>query len=176
MTWENGRQLSTLQATNNSVTYSYDSNSVRLSKTVNGTKYTYEYLDDKLIYEKREDSRFYYTYDNYRILYSVKYTLTDSSDLFTYYFTHNFRGDIVGIYNGYGDMKARYEYDPWENILSIKDSNGNKITEPTHIGNLNPFRYRGYYYDTESGFYYLMSHYYDPVTYRFINSDVFSSR
>ena len=51
------------------------------------------------------------------------------------------------------------------------DENGNAITSTTHIGNLNPFRYRGYYYDTESGFYYLMSRYYDPVTHRFVNAD-----
>ena len=56
-------------------------------------------------------------------------------------------------------------------MQSITDQNGNAITSETHIGNLNPFRYRGYYYDTESGFYYLMSRYYDPVTHRFINAD-----
>ncbi len=56
-------------------------------------------------------------------------------------------------------------------MLSITDQNGNAITDPNHVGNLSPFRYRGYYYDTESGFYYLMSRYYDPVTHRFINAD-----
>ena len=89
----------------------------------------------------------------------------------TYYYTHNSRGDIVGIYNGAGQLRAHYEYDAWGNILSVTDENGNAITGATHIGNLNPFRYRGYYYDTESGFYYLMSRYYDPVTHRFINCD-----
>lgn len=106
-----------------------------------------------------------------RNLYSVKYTLTDTSDLLTYYYSHNSRGDIVGIYNGSGELRAKYEYDAWGNVLSIKDQNGNAITSATHIGNLNPFRYRGYYYDTESGFYYLMGRYYDPVTHRFINAD-----
>ena len=89
----------------------------------------------------------------------------------TYYYTHNSRGDIVGIYNGAGQLRAQYEYDAWGNVQSITDQNGNAITSETHIGNLNPFRYRGYYYDTESGFYYLMSRYYDPVTHRFINAD-----
>ena len=77
----------------------------------------------------------------------------------------------MGIYNGAGQLRAHYEYDAWGNILSVTDENGNAITGATHIGNLNPFRYRGYYYDTESGFYYLMSRYYDPVTHRFINCD-----
>ncbi|MCQ4021691.1 MULTISPECIES: RHS repeat-associated core domain-containing protein [unclassified Ruminococcus] len=88
-----------------------------------------------------------------------------------YYYTHNWRGDIVGIYNGNGDLKAKYTYDSWGNVTSIKDGNGNAITDPNHVGNLNPFRYRGYYMDTETGMYYLMSRYYDPVTHRFLNAD-----
>ncbi|MDP4120587.1 MAG: RHS repeat-associated core domain-containing protein [Bacillota bacterium] len=52
-----------------------------------------------------------------------------------------------------------------------KDANGNTISDPYNIGNLNPFRYRGYYYDTESGLYYLQSRYYDPITNRFVNAD-----
>lgn len=104
-------------------------------------------------------------------MYNVRYTLTDGGTEYSYYYTHNSRGDIVGIYNGAGELKAHYEYDAWGNVISITDNNGNAITSPNHIGNLNPFRYRGYYYDTESGFYYLMSRYYDPVTHRFINAD-----
>lgn len=68
-------------------------------------------------------------------------------------------------------MRAHYEYDAWGNVLSVTDQNGNAITSATHIGNLNPFRYRGYYLDSETGFYYLMSRYYDPVTHRFVNAD-----
>ncbi len=56
-------------------------------------------------------------------------------------------------------------------MLSIKNANNQSITDANHIANLNPFRYRGYYYDSESGFYYLMSRYYDPVTHRFLNAD-----
>ena len=66
---------------------------------------------------------------------------------------------------------AHYEYDAWGNVLSVTDQNGNAITSATHIGNLNPFRYRGYYLDMETGLYYLMSRYYDPVVHRFINAD-----
>ena len=79
--------------------------------------------------------------------------------------------DIVGIYNGNGDLTAKYTYDSWGNVTSITDGNGNAITDQNHIGNLNPFRYRGYYMDTETGMYYLMSRYYDPVTHRFLNAD-----
>ena len=171
MTWKNGRQLATLQTDENNISYSYDSNSVRISKTVNGVKYTYAYINGFLMYETRGNAKFYYSYDANGTLYSVKYTLTDSSDLMTYYFTHNSRGDIVGIYNGAGQLRAHYEYDAWGNTLSVTDQNGNAITSATHIGNLNPFRYRGYYLDTETGLYYLMSRYYDPVTHRFVNAD-----
>ena len=146
-------------------------NSVRISKAVNGVKYTYAYLNGMLMYETRGEAKFYYSYDANGTLYSVKYTLTDSSDLMTYYYTHNSRGDIVGIYNGAGQLRAHYEYDAWGNVLSVTDQNGNAITSSTHIGNLNPFRYRGYYLDTETGLYYLMSRYYDPVTHRFVNAD-----
>ena len=47
----------------------------------------------------------------------------------------------------------------------------NSNTSPTFIGNINPFRYRGYYYDSETGFYYLQTRYYDPTICRFINAD-----
>ncbi len=68
-------------------------------------------------------------------------------------------------------MVARYTYDAWGKVLSITDGNGNAVTSSTHIANINPIRYRGYYYDTETGWYYLNSRYYDPVVKRWINSD-----
>ena len=171
MTWKNGRQLATLTNGDTSISYGYDSDSVRTTKAVNGVKYTYAYLNGQLLYETRGDAKFYYSYDANGILYNVRYTLTDGGTEYSYYYTHNSRGDIVGIYNGVGELKAHYEYDAWGNVISITDNNGNAITSPNHIGNLNPFRYRGYYQDTETGLYYLMSRYYDPITHRFINAD-----
>ena len=171
MTWKNGRQLATLTNCDTSISYGYDSGSVRTTKTVNGVKYTYAYLNGQLMYETRGDAKFYYSYDANGILYNVRYTLTDGGTEYSYYYTHNSRGDIVGIYNGAGELKAHYEYDAWGNVISITDNNGNAITNPNHVGNLNPFRYRGYYQDTETGLYYLMSRYYDAVTHRFINAD-----
>ena len=171
MTWKNGRQLAKLTNGDTSISYGYDSGSVRTTKTVNGVKYTYAYLNGQLMYETRGDAKFYYSYDANGILYNVRYTLTDGGTEYSYYYTHNSRGDIIGIYNGAGELKAHYEYDAWGNVISITDNNGNAITNPNHIGNLNPFRYRGYYQDTETGLYYLMSRYYDPITHRFINAD-----
>ena len=65
----------------------------------------------------------------------------------------------------------RYIYDSWGNTLSVQDANGNEITSPNNMGNLNPFRYRGYYFDSETGLYYLQSRYYDHQTCRFVNAD-----
>ena len=65
---------------------------------------------------------------------------------------------------------VEYYYEAWGNHKAV-DSNGNQITSSTHIGNLNPFRCRGYYYDTETGLYYLKTRYYDPEVGRFISRD-----
>ena len=67
---------------------------------------------------------------------------------------------------------ARYTYDAWGKILSVTDANGTDIPEAeTHIANINPFRYRSYYYDAETSLYYLQSRYYNPEVGRFINAD-----
>ena len=65
---------------------------------------------------------------------------------------------------------VRYIYDAWGNH-AVLDANGNDIDDPDHIGNLNPFRYRGYYYDVETGLYFLQTRYYDPEVGRFISQD-----
>ena len=171
MTWLNGRKLTTLQSGNDSISYKYDSNGVRTSKTVNGVEYTYEYLNGHLMHETRGEKVFDYCYDANGQLYAVSYKANSSTDAVTYYYAHNWRGDITSIYDGDGNMVAKYEYDAWGNVLTVTNSNNSEITDPNHIANLNPFRYRSYYYDSESGFYYLMSRYYDPVTHRFLNAD-----
>ena len=84
-----------------------------------------------------------------------------------YYYEKNLQGDITAIYDESGDKKAEYQYDAWGNHTIVADIDG--------IGTLNPFRYRGYYYDTETGLYYLNSRYYDPQTGRFINADKYVS-
>ena len=65
---------------------------------------------------------------------------------------------------------VEYKYDSWGNH-AVLDANGADIASATHIGNLNPFRYRGYYYDTETGLYFLKTRYYDPEIGRFITID-----
>ena len=82
-----------------------------------------------------------------------------------YYYRTNIQGDIEGIYNASGTLVVSYSYDAWGNILSTTG------TLASTVGEINPFRYRGYYYDTETGWYYLQSRYYDPTVGRFLNAD-----
>ena len=98
----------------------------------------------------------------------VGFTLNNTE----YYYLKNLQGDITAITDANGNIVAKYTYDEWGKILSITDGNGNDVSaNASHIANINPLRYRGYYYDSETGFYYLLSRYYDPVTRRFINAD-----
>ncbi|MBR6646570.1 MAG: hypothetical protein IKM61_00130 [Eubacteriaceae bacterium] len=73
------------------------------------------------------------------------------------------QGDIVKIIDTNKTVVATYEYDDWGKLTTAESS-------LTAVGQLNPFRYRGYYYDSESGLYYLNSRYYDPETGRFISA------
>ena len=123
------------------------------------------------MHETRGEKVFDYCYDANGQLYAVSYKANSSTDAVTYYFAHNWRGDITSIYDAGGNVVAKYEYDDWGNVLTVTDANNKSITDKNHIANLNPFRYRSYYYDSESGLYYLMSRYYDPVVHRFINAD-----
>ena len=90
-----------------------------------------------------------------------------------YYYVKNLQGDIVKIVKQDGSVAATYTYDAWGKLLSVKDGSNVNVpaSKPFHVANLNPYRYRGYIYDTETGLYYLQSRYYDPITGRFVNAD-----
>ena len=83
----------------------------------------------------------------------------------TYYYILNLQGDVVQIIDANGVMQAEYIYSPWGEVISAEGD----------LAEVNPLRYRGYYYDSETGFYYLQSRYYDPENHRFINADSFAS-
>ena len=90
-----------------------------------------------------------------------------------YYYVKNLQGDITMLVDENGSVAAKYTYDHQGAVVSVLRGNGAPATDPYHIANLNPLRYRGYVYDTDSGLYYLQSRYYDPDTGRFINADVY---
>ena len=88
-----------------------------------------------------------------------------------YYYRHNLQGDVIAIVDRNADTVAKYTYDAWGKVLSVTNASGAAQTGANFIGNINPIRYRGYYYDTDLGLYYLQSRYYDPETGRFVNGD-----
>ena len=88
----------------------------------------------------------------------------------TYYFEKNLQGDIIAIYNAAGKKIGTYTYDAWGNFTFSTASDATTVKKRI-VRTYNPFRYRGYYYDMETGLYYLQSRYYDPAIGRFINAD-----
>ena len=170
---KNGRRLTSLQKWTNMISYAYDETGLRTEKSTN-TNRTYFDRDasGNLVHEFRdysgylgEDSHLYYYYDANGSIGSISYNGV------RYAFRKNLQGDIIAILDTSGNVAARYTYDAWGKVLSVTDANGNANTSSTFIGNVNPIRYRGYYYDTETGWYYLNSRYYDPQVKRFINAD-----
>ena len=156
LTWSSGRQLATFQTDNVNVSYEYDSRGIRTSKSVDGVTTTYYLEGTNIISETTNSATKWYMYDSTDSIIGFEYNNVP------YYFEKNAQGDVVRIYSRNGVAVCEYSYDAWGNCT---------ISGNTTIANANPFRYRGYYYDTESGFYYLQSRYYDPVVGRFLNAD-----
>ena len=169
-TWENGRRLKSISTGNNTVNMKHDSNGMRTQKS-DGNKTTNYYYDsnNNLIGLSNDSSTLFFYYD------SDGNPTSFSNNGIMYYYVKNLLGDIVQITKQDGTVIANYVYDVWGKILSVKDSSNNTVasTNTSHIANLNPYRYRGYIYDNETGLYYLQSRYYDPITGRFLNADVY---
>ena len=168
MDWTNGNNLESVTKNSVTTTYTYNDSGIRTSKTVGGVLHTY-LLDGSVILSEEYDGKlFLYMYDENGAPIGIHYR-EDSyakNEFDCYYFEKNFQGDITGIFNEAGSQVAWYEYDAWGNRVY-----GAYLSGYSDIFNANPFRYRGYYYDTETGFYYCGSRYYDPVIGRFINAD-----
>ena len=139
--------------------YSYGADGVRTQKTVDGVTTEYYTVGGKLLAEKTGDQVLTFHYDEKGTPYALELNGT------RYYYRYSLQGDVIGLYSTTGAVVAEYTYDPWGKLLSVTDTSG------TNIGAINPLRYRGYYYDTETGFYFLQSRYYDPTVGRFINAD-----
>ncbi len=162
MTWDYGRSLMSVDNTQ----YAYNSEGTRVSKTVGGVQTEYLLDGSKIVGEKTGSSYTWYYYDA-----DGRVAAMNKGGVY-YYYEYNAQGDVIGLYNNQLQRVARYVYDSWGKLVSITDGNGNDGTnDPASIGYQNPFRYRGYYYDNETGFYYLQSRYYDAETGRFINAD-----
>ena len=153
LSWEKGRQLKSFD----NITYTYNANGIRTSKTVNGVKHTYTLDGTNILRETWGSNTLIPLYDNEESVCGIVYNDT------SYYFLKNLQGDIIAIANKNGDTVARYSYDAWGKCTITSDCCG--------IASINPYRYRGYYYDVETSLYYLQSRYYDANVERFISSD-----
>lgn len=160
MTWT-GRQLTTLTQNGKQNTYKYDVDGLRLEKTAGGVTTQYQYVNGQLLGEKRSNGVILrYTYDALGVLSGIQYK--NAAGVTTNYIVRcTLSGDVDQIFSTSGKLVARYIYDTWGNTLSVTDASGKAITDPLHIANINPIRYRGYYYDAETGLYYLQSRYYE---------------
>ena len=155
LTWEKGRQLKSFDSN----TYTYNANGIRTSKTVAGIKHTYTLDGTKILREVWGENTLVPLYDNEDSVCGIIYN--DEP----FYFQKNLQGDIIAVVNTTAEVVARYSYDAWGVCTVTQD------TSECGIAAVNPFRYRGYFYDEEIGMYYLQSRYYDPETGRFVNGD-----
>ena len=167
MTWQSGRQLASINKDGLSATFAYDANGHRTQKTVNGVTTNYYWVGDRLQYMATGDDMYVFFYDDKGTPYGV-FTLIDGVQEHLFYL-YNAQGDVIAIIDDYAERVVNYEYSAWGELLSVTGSKADTV------GTLNPFRYRGYCYDTETGLYYLNSRYYDPVTQRFLNGDGYAS-
>ncbi len=154
-------RISGLENVSGDVIYTYDLNGVRYSKTVNGVTTTYYYDGDKLIGEDRSNGiKLRYFYDEQGVC-GFKHIKNGLEQDFRY--VRNILGDVEYLLDSQGKVVAEYYYDIWGNSMLVRDFTG--------YGEINPFRYRGYYYDTESRLYYLITRYYDPRLGVFLTRD-----
>ena len=165
-TWTKGRQLASATVDGKQISYTYDMSGVRTSKTVDGTTYNYTTLSGKVMRQTWGNKSLEFVYDDGSQPFAMIYKHGSETEL--YYYLVNAQGDVSAILDSGGKIAASYDYDAWGNCTVYDSSDA-------AIGDLNPLRYRGYYYDAETGFYYLQSRYYDPAICRFINADTFAT-
>ena len=154
-TWNTGRNLESITDGDNKYSYTYDENGIRTSKTVNGKTTYYNTKDGVILSQTDGTDTIYFQYDNNGAPLGFVWNGTQ------YLYLTNQMGDVISITDTSGTVVANYEYDAWGKVL----------TADTNIAKQNPIRYRGYYYDNETCYYYLQSRYYDSNICRFINSD-----
>ena len=162
LTWTNGRQLSSItKSGGGTYRYTYDMAGYRSSKVVDGVTHYYHTLGGKLVRESYGSTILDFIYYPDGTPLAMRYSADGGDSYSTYYYVLNTHGEIIQLVHPYGDIVAEYQYDAWGNILSASGSRAE----------INPLRYRGYYYDSETGFYYVSSRYYDPEIGRFLSPD-----
>lgn len=158
-----GGELKVAGVTHQTLEFKYDANGLRTQKivTANGAVVTTDYvLHGKLLVELRKgNDKLHFFYDAHSEPSMIKH----GNNYYTY--LRNSQGDILAIVDSAGNKVVEYRYDAWGKILATSGSMAGTL------GKLNPFRYRGYVYDEETGLYYLQSRFYNPEWGRFLNAD-----
>ena len=168
LTWGEGRRLKRIAATAGEVTFAYDSDGKRVKKTSGNTETKYYYNGSTLSGLVRTTTgntgttkttvQFVYDAEGKPFL----LRLNGKTD---YFYLYNGLGDVVGLIDSSNKVVVRYQYNSWGKVTSSEDTSG------VSLATLNPFCYRKYVYDSETGLYCLGSRYYDPEVGRFVNAD-----
>ena len=142
-----------------SLSFQYNESGLRTLKTVGSDTHRYVYRGSTLVAEIAGSYALYFHHDAKGAI--VGFTHISGNTQAEYFYRKNLQGDVIGIVDSTGASVAEYRYDAWGRILEATGT----------MANINPIRYRGYYYDAETGLYYVSSRYYDPEICRFINAD-----
>ena len=170
MTWAKGRRLASASRGSSSASYAYDMDGIRTSKTVNGVTTEFITQNGRVVRQSWSGNVLDFFYDSQQHPYAVTYKPADGAAA-TYYYITNLQGDVVALIDSSGSLAAEYTYNAWGAPLTMPYGGAGAGAVWPPIAELNPLRYRGYYYDAETGFYYLQSRYYDSKIGRFINAD-----
>ena len=157
--WTKGNLLEKVTGDGLEAAYTYDASGIRTSKKVNGTTTEYLTAGGSVLGEKKNGVWQYYLYDGDGQPFAISYKGSDY-----YYIRDNLR-TITGLVDANGAAVVNYRYDSWGRMLDITGSMAETL------GKDNPYRYKGYCYDEETGMYYLKNRYYAPEICRFISAD-----
>ena len=163
MSWQGGRRLAGMTKGSDTLSFAYNESGLRTSKTVNGVTHSYIWQGSKLAADITDAYALYFHYDSSGEV--IGFTRAVNGTDTEYFYVKNLQGDILKVITADGTEAASYTYDAW----------GMLLTAAGDIADVNPLRYRGYFYDTETSLYYLQSRYYDPEVCRFINPDAYAS-
>ena len=174
LTWGEGRRLKRIAATAGEVTFAYDSDGKRVRKTSGGIETKYYYSGNTLsglVRKAAKDAGTTGTGTTVQFVYDTqgKPFMLRMNGKTDYFYLYNGLGDITGLVDSSNQVVVRYQYNSWGKVTSTQDTSG------VSLATLNPFCYRKYVYDPETGLYCLGSRYYDPEVGRFVNADDFET-
>ena len=172
LTWGEGHRLKKIAAETGTITFAYDSDGKRVKKTSGNTETKYYYNGSILSgLVKTTTGNTGTTKTTVQFVYDAegKPFLLRFNGKTDYFYLYNGLGDITGLVDSSNKVVVRYQYNSWGKVTSTQDTSG------VSLATLNPFCYRKYVYDPETGLYCLGSRYYDPEVGRFVNADDFET-